>query len=161
MSEQLISGEMPVLALRGLAVFPDQTVHFDIGRPKSIKALDAAMKGNQRLLLVPQKDIVEDDPGISGLYPIGTVVQVKQVLRHQGENLRVLVNGLCRAKLVELTQEDPHMTGLVEAVVEVHAADNAHNHALCREANALYAMYCEMLEHPSQAVSPRAPDPIF
>ena len=152
MSEQLISGEMPVLALRGLAVFPDQTVHFDIGRPKSIKALDAAMKGNQRLLLVPQKDIVEDDPGISGLYPIGTVVQVKQVLRHQGENLRVLVNGLCRAKLVELTQEDPHMTGLVEAVVEVHAADNAHNHALCREANALYAMYCEMLEHPSQAV---------
>ena len=152
MSEQLISGEMPVLALRGLAVFPDQTVHFDIGRPKSIKALDAAMKGNQRLLLVPQKDIVEDDPGISGLYPIGTVVQVKQVLRHQGENLRVLVNGLCRAKLVELTQEEPHMTGLVEAVVEVHAADNAHNHALCREANALYAMYCEMLEHPSQAV---------
>ena len=152
MSEQLISGEMPVLALRGLAVFPDQTVHFDIGRPKSIKALDAAMKGNQRLLLVPQKDIVEDDPSISGLYPIGTVVQVKQVLRHQGENLRVLVNGLCRAKLVELTQEDPHMTGLVEAVVEVHAADNAHNHALCREANALYAMYCEMLEHPSQAV---------
>ena len=152
MSEQLISGEMPVLALRGLAVFPDQTVHFDIGRPKSIKALDAAMKGNQRLLLVPQKDIVEDDPGISGLYPIGTVVQVKQVLRHQGENLRVLVNGLCRAKLVELTQEEPHMTGLVEAVVEVHAADNVHNHALCREANALYAMYCEMLEHPSQAV---------
>ena len=152
MSEQLISGEMPVLALRGLAVFPDQTVHFDIGRPKSIKALDAAMKGNQRLLLVPQKDIVEDDPGISGLYPIGTVVQVKQVLRHQGENLRVLVNGLCRAKLVELTQEEPHMTGLVEAVVEVHAADNPHNHALCREANALYAMYCEMLEHPSQAV---------
>ena len=152
MSEQLISGEMPVLALRGLAVFPDQTVHFDIGRPKSIKALDAAMKGNQRLLLVPQKDIVEDDPGISGLYPIGTVVQVKQVLRHQGENLRVLVNGLCRAKLVELTQEEPYMTGLVEAVVEVHAADNVHNHALCREANALYAMYCEMLEHPSQAV---------
>ena len=60
MSEKLISGEMPVLALRGLAVFPDQTVHFDIGRPKSILALETAMKGNQRLLLVPQKNILDD-----------------------------------------------------------------------------------------------------
>ena len=152
MSEKLISGEMPVLALRGLTVFPDQTVHFDIGRPKSIKALETAMKGNQRLLLVPQKDIVEDDPGIAGLYPIGTVVQVKQVLRHQGENLRVLVNGMCRAKLVELTQEEPFLSGLAEAIVEVHTADNSHNHALVREANALYGMYSELLEHPSQAV---------
>ena len=152
MSEKLISGEMPVLALRGLTVFPDQTVHFDIGRPKSIKALETAMKGNQRLLLVPQKDIVEDDPGIAGLYPIGTVVQVKQVLRHQGENLRVLVNGMCRAKLVELTQEEPFLSGLAEAIVEVHTADNSLNHALVREANALYGMYSELLEHPSQAV---------
>ena len=152
MSEKLISGEMPVLALRGLAVFPDQTVHFDIGRAKSIKALEIAMKGDQRLLLVPQKDIVEDDPGLSDLYPIGTVVQVKQVLRHQGENLRVLVNGLCRGKLVELTQEETCLSGLVEAVEEVHSTDTVHNHALCREANAMYGMYCEMLEHPSQAV---------
>ena len=152
MSEKLISGEMPVLALRGLTVFPDQTVHFDIGRPKSIKALETAMKGNQHLLLVPQKDIVEDDPGLSGLYSIGTVVTVKQVLRHQGENLRVLVNGLCRAKLVELTQEEPYLSGLAEAIVELHSADNPHNHALIREANALYGMYSELLEHPSQAV---------
>ena len=57
MSVELISGQMPILALRGLTVFPDQTVHFDIGRPKSIQALEAAMKGNQRLLLMPQKDI--------------------------------------------------------------------------------------------------------
>ena len=152
MSEKLISGEMPVLALRGLTVFPDQTVHFDIGRPKSIKALETAMKGNQHLLLVPQKDIVEDDPGLSGLYSVGTVVTVKQVLRHQGENLRVLVNGLCRAKLVELTQEEPYLSGLAEAIVELHSADNPHNHALIREANALYGMYSELLEHPSQAV---------
>ena len=152
MSEKLISGEMPVLALRGLTVFPDQTVHFDIGRAKSIMALETAMKGNQRLLLVPQKDIVEDDPGFSGLYSIGTVVQVKQVLRHQGENLRVLVNGLCRAKLVELTQKEPYLSGLAEAVVEVSSADSAHNHALCRQANMLYGVYCELLEHASQAV---------
>ena len=152
MSEKLISGEMPVLALRGLAVFPDQTVHFDIGRPKSILALETAMKGNQRLLLVPQKNILDDDPGIADLYSVGTVVQVKQVLRHQGENLRVLVSGLCRAKLVELTETDPYLQGLAEAIVEVATPDTPHNHALCREANLLYGAYSELLEHPSQAV---------
>ena len=152
MSEKLISGEMPVLALRGLAVFPDQTVHFDIGRPKSIQALEAAMKGNQRLLLVPQRNILHDDPGIQDLYPIGTVVQVKQVLRHQGENLRVLVNGLCRAKLVELTNSEPYMTGLAEAVVEIPTTDSPHTHALCREAQMLYGVYNDLLESNVQSV---------
>jgi ATP-dependent Lon protease len=67
MNEKLISGVLPVLALRGLAVFPDQTVHFDIGRPQSLKALEAAMKGDQHLMLVPQKDLTEDAPKPSGL----------------------------------------------------------------------------------------------
>ena len=152
MSEKLISGQMPVLALRGLVVFPDQTVHFDIGRAKSIQALETAMKGNQRLLLVPQKNMIDDDPDIGDLYTMGTVVQVKQVLRHQGENLRVLVNGLCRARLVELTDREPYLNGLAEAVVEVHSPDSAHNQALCREANMVYGIYSELLEHPSQAI---------
>ena len=152
MSEKLISGQMPVLALRGLVVYPDQTVHFDIGRAKSIQALETAMKGNQRLLLVPQKNMIDDDPDIVDLYTMGTVVQVKQVLRHQGENLRVLVNGLCRARLVELTDREPYLNGLAEAVVEVHSPDSAHNQALCREANMVYGIYSELLEHPSQAI---------
>ena len=61
MSEVFISNKLPILALRGLAVFPGQTVHFDIGRVKSALALEEAMKRDQTLLLVPQKDIVEDD----------------------------------------------------------------------------------------------------
>ena len=152
MSEELISGQMPILALRGLTVFPDQTVHFDIGRPKSIKALETAMKGNQVLFLVPQKDIVEDDPKADGLYPIGTVVRVKQVLKNQGDTLRALVTGLCRGKIVELDQEEDYLSGIVEAVKEVSCADSAKNHALCRDANMLYGMYCELLEHPAQTV---------
>ena len=152
MSVELISGQMPILALRGLTVFPDQTVHFDIGRPKSIKALETAMKGNQTLFLVPQKDIVEDDPKLSGLYPIGTVVKVKQVLKNQGDTLRALVTGLCRGKIVELDQEDDYLSGLVEAVKELPSADSARNEALCRDGNMLYGMYCELLEHPAQTV---------
>ena len=72
MIEKYVSAKMPVLALRGLAIFPDQTVHFDVGRVKSALALEAAMKADQTLLLVPQKDIMDDDPDLSRLYPIGT-----------------------------------------------------------------------------------------
>ena len=96
MSEFYNAGKMPVLALRGIAIFPDQTVHFDVGRVKSALALEAAMKADQTLLLVPQKDILEDDPGLPGLFPIGTVVKVKQILKSQVENIRVLVSCLYR-----------------------------------------------------------------
>jgi len=90
MNDEYVSGTMPVLALRGLAVFPEQTVHFDIGRLKSTRAIDAALRNDSRLLLVPQKNITDDDPDISGLYPIGTVVKIKQILKPHGDNLRVL-----------------------------------------------------------------------
>lgn len=155
MDEKWIAGELPVLALRGLAVFPDQTVHFDIGRPKSIKALETAMKGDQLILLIPQKDIVVDDPDLSGLYTIGTVVKVKQVLKNQGENLRALVTGICRARIVEMTNTEPHMSALAEAVAVQQAADSTRNHALRRDATMLYGMYCELLEHPAQAIQLR------
>ena len=155
MSEQLISGRLPVLALRGLAVFPDQTVHFDVGRAKSIKALEDAMKQNQNIMLVPQRDIVENDPSLEGLYTIGTVAKVKQVLHAQGENLRVLVTGICRARIQELTQTEPFLAGQVIAVPETEVMDSTRAHALRREANNLYALYSELLEHPAQTVQLR------
>ena len=155
MSEQLISGKLPVLALRGLAVFPDQTVHFDVGRYKSIQALDAAMKKDQNIFLVPQKDIVNNDPGFDDLYSIGVVAKVKQVLKTQGENLRVLVTGICRAQIREVTQNEPYMAAYIRAVPETEVADTTRAHALRREANGLYAVYNELLEHPAQAVQLR------
>ena len=155
MSEQLISGKLPVLALRGLAVFPDQTVHFDVGRAKSIKALEDAMKRDQNIMLVPQRDIVENDPSLEGLYTIGTVAKVKQVLHAQGENLRVLVTGICRARIQELNQTEPFLAGNVIAVPETDVMDSTRAHALRREANNLYALYSDLLEHPAQTVQLR------
>ena len=152
MTETMYAGKMPILALRGLAVFPDQTIHFDVGRPKSIRALEAAMKQNQTLLLIPQKDILVDDPKLIDLYPIGTVAKVKQVLKTQGENLRVLVTGVCRGKITELQQSDPHLSGIVEAVPAPEANDSVRSHALRREANAVYSLYIQMSETPAQAV---------
>ena len=70
MSESITSGVLPVLALRGLAVFPDQTVHFEVGRKKSVLALEEAMKVDQILLLIPQRDIAVDDPNLEDLYAI-------------------------------------------------------------------------------------------
>ena len=156
MTEEMIyAGKMPILALRGLAVFPDQTVHFDVGRKKSILALEAAMKVDQTLLLIPQKDILVDDPKLKDLYPIGTVAKVKQVLKTQGENLRVLVSGICRAKITEVQQSEPFLSGLIEAVPAPDASDNLRGRALRREANTLYALYSDLTEHPAQAIQLR------
>ena len=116
MSETIYAGRMPILALRGLTVFPEQTVHFDVGRLKSVMAMDAAMKDNRTLLLVPQKDIQVDDPGLKDMYAVGTIVMVKQVLKAQDENLRVLVTGLSRGRITELTQNTPYLAGYVESI---------------------------------------------
>ena len=137
MTELIMTGKMPVLALRGIAIFPEQTVHFDVGRVKSALALEAAMKADQTLLLVPQKDIMDDDPDFAGLYHIGTVVRVKQILKSQGENIRVLVSGLYRAKLTEITQSEPYLAGKVETVTEKQAPESLRTRALRREANTL------------------------
>ena len=155
MSEMIYAGKMPVLALRGLAVFPEQTVHFDVGRVKSALALEEAMKGDQMLLLIPQKNIVDDDPGYSGLFTIGTVVKVKQILKAQNDNIRVLVTGLRRAKITEMLQTTPYLSAMVESVPEVQVQDNLRARALRREANALYSGYMELVERPPQSVQLR------
>ena len=150
--EKMYAGKLPILALRGLAVFPDQTVHFDVGRSKSVLALEAAMKHDQTLFLVPQKDLLVDDPKLSDLYPIGTVAKVKQVLKTQGENLRVLVTGICRGRVTELSQLEPYLYGSIEAVSEQKEEDGIRAQALRREANSLYGLYLQMSEHPAQTV---------
>ena len=155
MSDKTYAGELPILALRGLAVFPDQTIHFDVGRAKSVKALEAAMKKDQTLLLIPQKDLLVDDPRLADLYPIGTVARVKQVLKSQGDNLRVLVTGLCRGRITEVIQSEPFLSGMVESVPEEACDDELRSRALRREANTVYNEYLEMSEHPAQIIQMR------
>ena len=152
MTETLYAGKMPILALRGLAVFPDQTIHFDVGRSKSIHALEAAMKADQTLLLIPQKDMLVDDPRLIDLYSVGTVAKVKQVLKTQGENLRVLVTGICRGKITELSQSDPYLYGIVESIPVPETGDTVRAHAMRREANGLYSLYLQMTEYPAQSI---------
>ena len=149
------NGKMPILALRGIVVFPGQVVHFDIGRLKSALALEEAMKRNQTLMLVPQKDIVDEDPKMSDLYPIGTVVQVKQILKSQDNTIRVLVNGLYRAKITEVLRLAPYIEGISEPVDEIRAGESIRNRAMRREANTLYENYLSLIERPAQGVQLR------
>lgn len=152
MSNSNVSTKMPILALRGIVIYPEQTVHFDIGRIKSVLALEAAMKHDQILMLIPQKDILNDDPGLEDLYPIGTVVKVNQILKSHGENIRVLVSGIYRAKIDELNQETPYLAGLVHKVNEIEEVSNLKTRALRREAISLFEEFSEITENPAQAV---------
>ncbi len=152
MTETFYAGKVPILALRGLTVFPDQTVHFDVGRSKSIKALEAAMKQDQFILLIPQKDILVDDPKLTDLLSIGVIARVKQVLKTQGENLRVLVTGVARARIMEVSQMDPYLAGIVESVPNSPVSDGVRGVALRREALAVYSQYMDYAEHPVQVV---------
>ena len=152
MTETFYSRTLPILALRGLTVFPGQTVHFDVGRPKSVVALEAAMKQDQYILLIPQKDLLVDDPKLSDLYSIGVIAQVKQVLKAQGENLRVLVTGLHRGKITQMHQSEPYLSGTVESVPDQEDTDSVRSRATRREANITYASYLELCEHPVQLI---------
>ena len=152
MNDIIITTKMPVLALRGMTVFPEQTVHFDVGRMKSALALEQAMKHDQMLYLVPQKDISQDDPGLSGLYGVGTVAKVKQILKSQGENIRVLVTGVYRAKITEMAQVEPFLSATVEKVPETHVADSLRLKALRREAANLYGTYLDYMDRPAHSV---------
>ena len=112
MSEIIVSGQLPVLALRGLVAFPRQTVHFDVARDKSVKALEAAMERDQIIFLVPQKSIIDDDPSLEQLCSIGCVTKVKQILKNGGETQRVLVSGLYRARIEQITQTEPYLQAI-------------------------------------------------
>ncbi len=152
MNQIRITSPMPILALRGMTVFPEQTVHFDVGRIKSALALDAAMKRDQILFLAPQKNLLEEDPGLNGFYSIGTVVQVKQILKSPNESIRVLVTGLYRAKITDLSQQEPYLSGTVEEVSSLETAENLRARALRREAVHLYNSYLELVDRSSQSL---------
>ncbi|MCL2121389.1 MAG: endopeptidase La [Clostridiales bacterium] len=100
---------MPLLPLRGIIVFPGMMTHLDVGREKSVKAIETAIMQGNRFLLVAQRDPDKDKPGIDDLYRIGTIADIKQMLKLPGGTVRVLVEGLNRARLESLTSEQHYL----------------------------------------------------
>ena len=96
--------KLPVLPLRGLPVFPDMIIHFDVGRDKSIAALDKSMVENQLIFLLSQKNEDIEFPTKEDLCNVGTIARVKQILRLSETDLRVLVEGISRGVVSEFTK---------------------------------------------------------
>ena len=101
--------EMPAVALRGACVLPGMIAHFDISREKSKQAVNNAMMGGQYIFLVTQKDVDVEDPGINDIYGIGTISQVKQVVKLPKGMVRILIEGIERAEVVSLQKEQSYL----------------------------------------------------
>ena len=136
---------MPVLALRGLTIFPNMLLHFDVGRGASIKALDEAMTEGLPIFLVAQRDLTVEEPGEKDLFTVGTVSSVKQILRLPGDNVRVMVEGSARGRLVSLSKTSPFLQGEVEVLpVPEHTRNTPKTEALIRSTYELFERYAEL-----------------
>jgi ATP-dependent Lon protease len=97
---------LPMIPLRGLTIFPYMVLHFDIGREKSIRALEEAFMKNQLIFVTTQKEVEVEDPTVDDVYKVGTITKVKQMLKLPGELIRVLVEGISRAEIQQITRDD-------------------------------------------------------
>ncbi len=136
---------MPVLPLRGLVVFPNMLLHFDVARPQSVKALDRAMKDGGPVFLVSQRDLAVEEPQPEDLCEVGTVCAIRQLLRVPGGSVRVLVEGTDRGRIVSMTQLTPCMEAEVEAISTVSRTHNSpRTEALIRQVYDVYGHYAEL-----------------
>ena len=112
-----IEHELPLIPLRGLAIFPYMILNFDIGREMSLKALDQAMLEDELVFLTSQKEAEVDEPTTEDFYHVGTICKVKQVIKLPGETVRVLVEGISRGKIREIDQEEKYYKAVVEEII--------------------------------------------
>src|SRR5512140_792797 len=115
---------LPLLPLRDVVVFPHMVIPLFVGRPKSIKALDAAMEAGKHILLVAQKQAAKDDPGAEDLYEIGSIATVLQMLKLPDGTVKVLVEGTQRARIASVIDEDTHFVAEAAPIVADGSAQN-------------------------------------
>ena len=137
--------KLPLIPLRGLSILPKMVIHFDVGREKSVAALEKAMAKDQIIFLTTQKDVLQENPTISDIYVHGTITKVKQLLRLPGKTIRVLVEGVERGKIVETTMKTPYIEAVIEVLVEpeIKRAKNKEE-ALRRKAIKVFEEYAAL-----------------
>ncbi|MCM1380881.1 MAG: endopeptidase La, partial [Muribaculaceae bacterium] len=135
---------MPALAMRGLVVFPNVVMHFDVSREKSEMALKSALSDNKLIFLTAQRDDAVDDPSIQDLYQVGVVAEIRQTLKGADNIIRVLVEGKYRAKLLDVVQKDPYLVANVKEFPEIkniHTED-VEIEAVIRAIKQSFYQYC-------------------
>ncbi len=142
------SFSIPMVALRGLVVFPEMTMHFDVGRPKSVKAIRAAMEKKTNIFLAAQIDMECDDPRFDDIYRSGVVCEIKQVMKLPGtDTLRVIVYGLYRAELLHMNSANPYLSAIVRKIEteKVSFEDAMYEEALVRNLVGVFEEYSYFL----------------
>ena len=151
MEEHNLILTMPVLPLRGLTAFPGTILNFDVERPMSVAALNAAIASDQHIFLVSQRDVSTEVPSEADLYTLGTVCAVRQILRLPGGMVKVMVEGLYRARALEIHETTPNYTADVERVdTKPCPASSPSLEALLRRCLTIYEEYAAI----SGAVTP-------
>ncbi len=137
---------MPVIPLRGLVVFPEMVLHFDVGRKKSINALKAAMKEFQKVFIVSQIDPAVDDPSIDDLFEVGVICDIKQMVKiPNSDNLRVVVEGKRRARLAAFSQSRPYVVGELEQLNDSIVLDASEEEAYCKVLKEEFEHYASLV----------------
>ncbi len=145
--------DIPIVPLRGLVVFPEMVLHFDVGRKKSVNSIKSAMRGANKIFLVAQRDPSVDEPGLDDLYEIGVICSIKQTIRiPNSDNLRVVVEGLQRARIMELTQSRPYLSGTLFAIPEEEPLDDNEEKAYSRAVKKEFERYASFIPKISNEV---------
>jgi len=135
----------PVLPLRDVVVYPHMAIPLFVGREKSIKALSAAMQDDKRILLIAQRTADTDDPGEKDLYSIGTLASILQLLKLPDNTVKVLVEGVQRARIVKIGETSPHLAAEILPIpAEEPASDSRETDALMRSTMALFEQYVKL-----------------
>lgn len=134
---------VPLLPLRGLLVYPTMVLHLDVGREKSVQALEKAMVEDHLIFLTTQKDISLDEPGEDDIYKMGTLTKVKQMLKLPNGTIRVLVEGLNRAEIVSFYDNETHFSGKLK-VYEDSTEKEIEHQALMRTLLEYFEQYIKM-----------------
>lgn len=137
---------VPAVALRGLTVMPDMMIHFDLSRKVSINAVEKAMTGNQKVFLVTQKDPNVNEPNQEDVYEIGTVAVVKQITKMPGNIVRVLVDGLEKARLLSFEEENrEYLSAFIQEIpVDSEQLDEVEKEAMMRSLKELFGIYSNL-----------------
>ena len=139
---------MPTVALRGLVVFPGMGITFDVGRTRSLQAIKAAMADDQQIFLVAQKDVRDDEPDFDKLYKIGTIAKISHILRlPNSDTVRVSVDGISRATMVDMLQCEPYLITDVKIrrEISVKSDDKDYATALVRQTKDYFEDYAEVV----------------
>ncbi|WP_055665650.1 endopeptidase La [Desnuesiella massiliensis] len=135
---------LPLIPLRGIIIFPYMVLHFDVGREKSILSLEEAMINGQEIFLAAQKDAKEEEPEQEDIYDVGTVCTIKQLLKLPGDTVRVLVEGISRAKITSYVQQEPFYKVEIDVLQEQECAEDNKCEALMRTVKTTFDNYMKL-----------------